>query len=217
MRVHVRPAFLLGLCMLASAIEIATAQTVAKRKTLTYSNSREGISFGYPVGFVLKSGDLAKTDDIGLGYLGPLPMAFVQHDGVRIATVEIPASFYPKSDFVNAFFSVSVHDGMTPGQCEQFASVQESPKAKSVEIHGVTFLSIDDGGAGMSHQFGATYYHALVGGRCYEISYGVATAGCGALDGITCVKYQAIIARLEAVARTVRVTAQKRRPAPAPK
>jgi hypothetical protein len=48
-----------------------------------YADPRSGISFRYPEGYVLKRGDLGDKDE-GLGYLGPIPMAFVGSGGVRI-------------------------------------------------------------------------------------------------------------------------------------
>jgi hypothetical protein len=207
MRINMRLVCLLMLCILASATEEARAQTSTQGKTQTYSNSREGVFFRYPAGFMLKEGDLANTDDIGFGYMGPLRTAFVQDGGVRIATVEIPATFYPKTDFVNAFFSVSVHEHMTAAECKQFRSEQESPKTKRLKAGGLTFTGIEEDSAAMNHQLGASYFHTYVRERCYEASFGLATAGYGVIDGITHVHDKAIVASLQAVARTLRVTA----------
>ena len=58
--------------------------------------------------------------DMGMGYLGPIPMEFVAPGGVRVVTIETPTDSYPGTDFVNAFFTVSINPYLTKGECEQF-------------------------------------------------------------------------------------------------
>jgi hypothetical protein len=102
---------LLTICVLWLA-PVLTAQS-------KYSNSTYGISLRYPKDYELKEGKLAKNDR-GLGYLGPIPMEFVAPGGVRVVTIEAPPNSYPGTDFVNAFFTVSVNRYLTKDECREF-------------------------------------------------------------------------------------------------
>ena len=73
-------------------------------------------------------------------------------------------------------------------------------KISGVEFHGAR---ISDGGLG--HQFGGTYYHGFLGGVCYELGYGIATAGYGAVDGMKQVDSAKIFSILENILETVTI------------
>ncbi|HEY6305112.1 MAG TPA: hypothetical protein VI488_01475 [Candidatus Angelobacter sp.] len=183
----------------------APAHQRGTKAVTRYTDTVYGVVFVYPKHFVLKEGDLTNTDDIGLGYLGSLPMAFVQPGGTRIATVEIPTSSYPNTDFVNAFFSVSIHQGMTAKQCAQFGPEQGVPKTRGLDIHGIRFEGINDSDAAMNHQFSGKVYHGFSTGRCFELAYGLATTGYGVVDGLKHVDDKAIMALLGSILPTVKI------------
>jgi hypothetical protein len=50
---------------------------------------------------------------------------------------------------------------------------------------------------GLGHQFSGTYYHGFSRGSCYELGYGMATAGYGAVDGMKQVDYGKVFSILE--------------------
>jgi hypothetical protein len=172
---------------------------------MKYSDAKFGVSFEYPRGYVLKKGPLDKNKDIGMGYLGPVPMEFVVPGGVRIATIEAPAGSYPGTDFVSAFFTVSVNPYLTNAKCKQFTDDLAVARQKELmkEISGVKFYGVQVGSAGLSHQFSGVYFYGFSEGSCYEIGYGVATAGYGAIDGIKQVDSRGIFSTLENVLSTV--------------
>src|SRR5690348_4240342 len=68
----------------------------------TFSPSTYGVSFQYPASASLKSGSAAEMSG---GWLGGVEMDFAQPGGVWVASVELPADSYPKTDFSLAFFS----------------------------------------------------------------------------------------------------------------
>ena len=170
---------------------------------LKYFDPKSGVSFRYPKGYDLIEGTLGNKDP-GLGYLGPTPMEFVAPGGVRVVTIETPTDSYPGTDFVNAFFTVSINPYLTKGECDQFtddpAATWKQPvkKISGVEFHGVR---VSFGGLG--HQFSGTYYHGFSRGSCYELGYGMATAGYGAVDGMKQVDYGKVFSILEKVLGTV--------------
>jgi hypothetical protein len=179
--------------------------SISASAQMKYSGTKFGVSFQYPRGYVLKEGVFDKNKDTGMGYLGPVPMDFVAPGGVRVATIGTPTGSYPGTDFVNAFFTVSVNRYLTNAECEQFADdfALASRKKPVKKISGVNFQGIRIGTAGLGHQFSGAYYHGFSGGYCYELGYGVATAGYGAVDGMKHVDSAEVFSILEKVLGTV--------------
>ena len=182
---------------------------------LKYSDTKYGVSFQYPKGYDLKEGSLGNKDT-GMGYLGPIPMEFVAPGGVRVVTIETPTDSYPGTDFVNAFFTVSINPYLTKGECEQFMDdpplalleelhVKKIPKEPVKTISGVRFQGVRIGFAGLGHQAGGPYYHGFSRGSCYELGYGMATAGYGAVDGMKQVDGAKVFSILENVLETVTI------------
>ena len=172
----------------------ATAQT-------TYSDKRYGITFKYPAGYVLKEGIL-DDQDIGLGYLGPTPMEFTARGGIRVVTVEMPTGSLPGTDFVNAFFTVSVNSFLTPAECGHFLDSRgDTPRWRTLllKIGNVEFQGFRVGFGGLGHQFSGTYLHGYLNGSCYELGYGLATAGYGAVEGMRHVDDRKILSMLEKI------------------
>src|SRR5215472_3566869 len=149
-----------------------------------YSNTKYGVSFEYPKGYQVKQGAL--DADKGLGYQdAPIPMQFAAPRGIRLVTVELPANSYPGTDFTNAYFTVSVNEHLSKQQCEKFSDdMQGTEKPSPEKISGIEFHSRELGDAGMGHQFSGTYYHGFSGDLCYELGYGLHTAGYGAVEGL---------------------------------
>ncbi len=194
----------LATCGMAAQAQAAPAQKGGTKALTRYLDAVHGVSFAYPKTFVLKKGDLPNAD-MGKGFPGSLTMAFAKDGGTRITTVEIPAGSYPNTDFVNAFFSVSVHQGLTAEQCAQFAPDQGFPKVKSMDLSGIRFEGIDDSEGAMGHLFSGKTYHGFSAGRCFELDYGLATAGLGAVEGMKHVDDKAIMARLESILPTLKI------------
>jgi hypothetical protein len=172
---------------------------------LKYSDTKYGVSFQYPKGYVLKKGAL-DNKDMGMGYLGPIPMEFVAPGGVRVVTIETPTDSYPGTDFVNAFFTLSINPYLTKGECEQFTDYPlAARKQPGKKISGVRFEGVGIGFAGLGHQAGGPYYHGFSTGFCYELGYGIATAGYGAVDGMKQVDGARVFSILENVLETVTI------------
>ena len=181
-----------------------SALSISASAQLQYSDTKSGISFQYPQDYDLKVGDLGEHDT-GLGYLGPIRMQFLGSGGVRVVTVEPPANSYPNTDYVNAFFTVSIDPHLSQSECERFADEpQAAGKLKAVKkISGIEFHGAQVSDGGLGHQFGGFYYHGFSRGSCYELAYGLATAGYGAVDGMTQVDSRKVFSILEKVLSTV--------------
>lgn len=192
---HLMKSFI-ALCLCGLSIT-ASAQ-------LKYSDTKYGVSFQYPKGYDLKEGTLG-DQDTGMGYLGPIPMEFVAPGGVRVVTIETPAGSYPGTDFVNAFFTVSINPSSTMSECEQFTDEHAfgPPKEPVKVISGVKFHGAGISYAGLGNQFGGTYYHGFLRGVCYELGYGLATHG--AVDGMKQVDGAKVLSILENILKTVTI------------
>jgi len=145
--------------------------------SLQYSNEEYGVAFDAPKGYLLREGELPEMDR-GLGYLGPIPMHFAVPGGVRLATVEPPQGLHLGTNFVNEFFTVSAHYGSSEAVCSDFNIPAESRGAPVTRtVDGIQFRGFAERSAASMHQYNGTYLHAYANDTCYEIGYGVATAG----------------------------------------
>jgi hypothetical protein len=158
-----------------------TVEKMAQRAatSLQYSNEEYGLAFDAPKGYLLKEGELPEMDR-GLAYLGPIPMHFAEPGGVRLATVEPPQGLHLGTNFVNEFFTVSAHYGSSDTLCARFNISEDSlgaPVARTID--GIEFHGFQENSAASMHQYSGIYLHAFSNDTCYEIGYGVATAGSG--------------------------------------
>jgi hypothetical protein len=145
--------------------------------SLQFSNEEYGVAFDAPKGYVLKQGELPSMDR-GLGYLGPIPMHFAEPGGVRLATVEPPQGLHFGTNFVNEFFTISAHYGSTEAVCADFNIPVESRGAPVTRtVDGLDFHGFAEYSAASMHEYNGMYLHAFTNETCYEIGYGVATAG----------------------------------------
>jgi len=118
-----------------------------------------GVSFDFPKNYDLHEGDLPDMDR-GLGYLGTIPMKFSAPGGVRLATVEVPRTAHPGTDFVNAFLPVSVFPNVTPSSAPNFAqpmvTARQPRAAKLTASHSA---AKKESAAASMHQYSGTYLH----------------------------------------------------------
>jgi hypothetical protein len=201
-----------------AAAPTATKKTSKKRPVnVTYNDANSGISFLYPRKFALTSGDKAQhqlgaadraPDDL---LINDVPMNFVQPGGLTVATVALPGSSYPGTDFASAFFNVNINRSVSEQECEHFAFVDtrnpdgEPVDAEKVKV-GLTDMEMTSNfSASMMKQAETEYYHSYENGACYEYVLGLGTAGYGSKDGIEPVDRDEVFARLEKILTTVKV------------
>ena len=166
-----------------------------------------GVSFDFPKNYDLREGELPDMDR-GLGYLGKIPMEFSTPGGVRLATIEVPRGAHPGTDFVNAFLTVSVLPNVTEAQCAEFASAEsDGTPWLARKIDGIEFHGRKETAAASMHQYSGTYLHGYAEESCYEIGYGIATAGYGAMDGVKKVNNQAALQKLERILDNININA----------
>jgi hypothetical protein len=184
-----------------------TVEKMAQRAatSLQYSNEEYGVAFDAPKGYVLKEGELPEMDR-GLGYLGPIPMHFAQPGGLRLATVEPPQGIHLGTNFVNEFFTISAHYGSTEAVCSDVnipAELRGAPLTRTVD--GIEFHGFQEQSAASMHHYTGIYLHAYANDTCYEIGYGVASAGSGALGSLKNINEENLLHKLEKILDNVRI------------
>ena len=174
-----------------------------------YSDSKYGIFLRYPRNYSLRKGKLGEED--GLGYLGPVPMNFAAAGGIRVATVFVPDSLYPGTDFGTAFFTISVNQHLTRHECEQFPNDGTIGKDRADKsVSGIKFRGATQSAGGLGHQFSAIYYHGFSNGLCYEVGLGLATSGYEAVDGMKKVDQREVFATLDGIFRRAEIRVRDR-------
>jgi len=194
----------------AAASPAPTKKAPKKRPAnVTYNEANFGVSFLYPRKFALTSGEKAQPQ---LAAVGDVPMNFVQPGGVAVATVALPGSSYPGTDFESAFFNVNVNRSVSEQECAHFAFVDtrnadgEPVDAEKVKIGSTDMEMTSNFSASAMKQAETQYYHSFENGACYEYVLGLGTAGYGAKDGIEPVKRDEVFAKLEKILATVKIS-----------
>ncbi len=183
-----------------------------KAPMATYMDPAYGISLRYPKGYILKKGDdLNKGDQkLELAGVGTVQSDFVQAGGVSVATIELPRSSYPGTDFTSGFFSVSVNSSLTQPQCEQFAShksehSENQPGSVSkVKINGIEYAMVEDFGSSEKKEPHRKYFHHFENGNCYEYGMGLGTVDDN-LAGLKPVNRSLVFGRLEQILASVKL------------
>lgn len=191
------------------APQAKAAKKIQKKRpaNITFSDPNSGVSFVYPRKFQVATGEKAQPQFVDKQ---ALTMNFVEPGGVTIATVAVPNTLYPKTDFAKGFFTVNVNRSLSEQECSHFAFVDMSDAdgepidALKVKV-GSTDMEMTSEYAGSAlAQSEAQYYHNYENGACYEYVLGLGTAGYGAKEGIEPVNRDEVFACLEKILATVK-------------
>jgi hypothetical protein len=193
----------------APAVVNAKAKPAKKRRaaTLSYVNTRYGVSFNFPRTYKLKTGrDLEVTS----GVLEP-STNFVFPGGETLAALQLAANSYPGTDFRSALVSLSVNPNLTAETCSQFAypqsgaeSAASTPaKVEQVKVGKLEFQEVENNGPATMNP--AKYYHAFSNGMCYEFALGIGIDENHGAEEITPVDRTAVFAKLETILASVKL------------
>jgi len=191
----------------APAAQTPANKTKKRAANVSYTDADSGVSFIYPRKFALATGEQAQPqlDD------DAVPMNFVQPGGTTVATVTLPQTLYPRTDFASGFFSVNVHRSLSEQECSHFAFVDtrnadgEPMDAEKVKVGSSDMEMTSEFAGSATKQAEAQYYHNYENGACYEYVLGLGTAGYGITDGIAPVNRDEVFTRLEKILATVKI------------
>jgi hypothetical protein len=178
---------------------------------VTYRDAGSGLSFVYPRQYGVTIGEKAAPQ---FGDMGKAPMNFVEPGGITVATVTVPDTMYPGTDFTTAFFNINLHRNLTEGQCSQFAftdkqdadgEAADPDKApEKVTVGSKNMDTMDNFAGNALEQAEAKYYHSYENGDCYEYVLGLGTAGFGT-GTVDAVDRDMVFGKLEKIMATVKV------------
>ena len=159
-----------------SAVASVTPEAPKKVKkhrpaNATYVNGTYGVSFSYPRKYSLQSGDKNSS--------APVQANFLKPGAVQIASVDMPDSSYPDTDFSSALLNVSVNQGMTSEECTQFvpgSKDSEPAKPTTVKLGMNEFTELERTNGEGNGQFDLKYFHLFKNGSCYEFALQVETS-----------------------------------------
>jgi len=185
----------------------AAPKRIVQRRspTATYTNDAYGISFRYPLSYKLKKLNVAAGD--------AKPAALEQSMGgdpgeVPLATVQVPQSLYPKTDFDDGYFSVSVNRTLTEEACQQSVITHEDSEVMTEKVNGVEFHWTENSSAERQNHSEWRSYAGFANGTCYEVQLGLETS----LNAETSDKKSAkkvngdrVFSRLEAILSSVKI------------
>lgn len=190
----------------------AVKKVQRKAPMATYMDPAYGVSLRYPKGYILKKGDdLNKGDQKpDLSDVGTVQNDFVQPGGISVATIAMPRSAYPGTDFTSGFFNMSVNSLLNQQQCEQFAfpkseHPENDPASMSkVKINGVEYAMVEDFGSSEKKEPHRKYFHHFENGKCYEYGLGLGTVDDN-LAGLKPVNRSLVFGRLEQILASVKL------------
>ncbi|HZQ68992.1 MAG TPA: hypothetical protein VFA68_10785 [Terriglobales bacterium] len=195
----------------ASAVPVPTPKKKAVRKRssiVKYSDPVYGVSFKYPRKYSLKTGEEATKDWNGFG---PVPTNFVQPGSVTIASVELPSTLYPGTDYTSAIFNVSVNRNLSAAECGQFALADKTDpdpvKPAKVTLSRTEYDEMEAVGLHGMKQADAKYYHVYQNDACYEFALGLGTEGEGT-GTVDQVDREQVFRKLETILATVEIKPQ---------
>jgi hypothetical protein len=176
------------------------------------------VSFRYPRKYELSSGEHSQPS---LNGTGPVPMNFVQPGGTSVATVDMPGSYHPNTDFDSAFFHVNVNHSLSEEECSHFAFVDtrnsdgEPIEAEKVKVGTSDMEKTSDFAASIEQQSETEYYHRYENGACYEFVLGLGTAGYGTKESVEPVNREEVFAQLGKILESVKIASIEQKQAAA--
>jgi hypothetical protein len=174
---------------------------------VTFTEPQYGVSFKYPKSYLLKTGGDSQLDLAGLG---PVKTNFVQPGAVTVASIELPRSSYPGTDFTSAYFGMSVNSSLSQDQCEQFAfpksehPEREPGSVSKVKIAGTEYAMVEDLGGSETQESHLKYFHHFENGNCYEFSMGLGTVD-DTVAGLKPVNRSLVFGRMEQILASVKL------------
>jgi membrane-bound inhibitor of C-type lysozyme len=134
-----------------------------------FTDQSSTFSFSYPPSLFTISGQ-------GIGY----STGWMQNTtalGTVLAEATLPGSFEPKTNFVDAVFTIGTSaDPTAVSECLSDSSGGKSVKGTSVTINGVRYTKFVSTGVGAGNIYQTTSYRTLKDGQCYAIEYTIHSA-----------------------------------------
>jgi len=166
-------------------------------KPITFKSRDYGVSFVYPWQYTFLN---AKTVAKGDESLRPKPDG--SDSQFTLARIEIPKGFYADTDLKNAYFTLSLNQGIAEQDCVTSVAPDKNGEVQNQSINGVNFrwMETESGGHGSANK--VRNYVTFANDTCYEVEMGVKTES----DGLAReVNPDQVMRRLNAILKTVEI------------
>jgi hypothetical protein len=139
-----------------------TTTTTTTSTAKTYTDSGHTFTFEYPSQFTVTSGSGTSTDW----------MTNATTSGKLLATLIIPRSFEPKTNFADAKFTVGASSNAAAVSTCLSVPPSGGPVQKNVvTINGVSYTKYTSGDAAAGNFYETTSYRTVHNGQCYALEY----------------------------------------------
>lgn len=186
-----------GNCIAGANTSVNAGDTNAGLKTFTDSGST--FRFMYPGIFALTGSDAGYTTSWSDGS---------PELGLVLAQVTIPQAFQPKTNFVDARFTVGTSaDATAVKHCLTETNGNTNLKPVSVTINGVPFSKLTYSDAAAGNFYETTSYRALRNGQCYAIEYTIHSGNIGNYppeQGISAFDHAKVQSALDSIVQSFR-------------
>ena len=194
----VKPAALVTLSPAASApvaSEVAKAEIKRPSSKLVTFRSRDyGVSFAYPWQYGFVNAKTIAADD-------SLRPASGNDGQFTLARIEIPAGYYPDTDFDSAYFTLSLNQDVEEQACT--ATLGKDAAVKTDSINGVDFRWSESESGGHGSAVRQRNYVAFTNGSCYEVEMAVLTRN---QDGLAReIDPEQVMRRLDGILRSISI------------
>jgi hypothetical protein len=168
-------------------------------KLMGFKSRDYGVSFQYPWQYAFYNAKtIAKLDD------SMKPKSDGNEGQFTLATVEIPAGFYPDSDFERGYLTLSLNQDLDQEACAGSLGATESSKVQTENINGVDFQWVESEAGGRGSATKLRNYIAYSNGTCYEVQMGVSSKNERGMAKE--VNHEQVMQRLDSILRTVKLS-----------
>ncbi len=182
---------------------IADNSGAAVNGVKTFTDQGKTFTFNYPDTFNLSGG--------GIGYTESWKINSDSTLGLILATVNVPQSFQPKTNFGDAKFTVGTSsDPKAVQSCLTDTSGNGVIKSMAT-INGVPYTKFVSTDAGAGNRYETTSYRAIENGQCYAIEYTIHYAAIENFDkssGVTAFDTKKVHAALDGIMQTFKFLPQ---------
>lgn len=168
-------------------------------KPITYKSRNYAVSFVYPWQYSFVSAKKIANGDASLQ-----PKADGFEGQFTLARVEIPKGFYPDTDFVSGYLSLSLNQDIGEQDCKSAIAADKDGKQQTETINGVEYVWMETSTGGHGDSSKIRNYAAFANDTCYEVELGVITQNDQGLARE--LDPDRVMQRLDAILKTVTVS-----------
>jgi membrane-bound inhibitor of C-type lysozyme len=183
-----------GTTTYSNCLSGAQATTPVVNGTKTFTDQGKTFTFNYPQEFTLAGG--------GIGYTEGWKTDSDTTLGLILATVTVPQSYEPKTNFGDAKFVVGTSsDAKAVSSCLTDVS-GNGVKKSTATINGVKYAKFVGTDAGAGNRYETTSYRTVQNGQCYAVEYTIHYAAIENFDpsmGITAFDQNKIESALDGI------------------